>query len=293
MYLLRLIRKWDFKMKLTIYLTANEEYIDFVKVFLYSVKKNFPQEKLKKIIINDLGFSFEQRIELKKLHPLVEFISTTKTKVNADQVWGEGWRLAISNKTEGLFSICNEDNYPILMIDADTFVLRDFSDEIFYGCDVQVCQQKPVKTAYGQTIDYIGCWFVAHNDKAKEFIYRWMHKISGSKWAHRETPGLCSLMDQLKNSQNTHFTVKENHENNICALDYNPSGKEWGKPKILHFRSNPKCINISKTGEEEFANVSVNDSFYLDRINETKNLPNEIRRLYYKADKDNLILPTK
>ncbi|MAH48976.1 hypothetical protein CMI37_24325 [Candidatus Pacearchaeota archaeon] len=269
-------------MKLTIYLTANEEYLYFVEVFLFSIRENFPQEKLKKIIINDLGFTFNQRVMLKKIHPLVEFISTTKTKVRLDQVWGEGWRLAISNKTEGLYSICNEENYPIVMIDVDTFVLKDFSDEIFYGCDVQVCQQAPFRNEAGQLIDYIGCWFVAHNDKAKEFIHRWVHKINQSRWVHKETPGLCDLMDQLKKSDNTHFTVKENHENDICALDYNPAGKEWDKPKILHFRSNPKCINISKTGEEEFTNVSVNDSFYLDRINETKNLPNEIRRLYYK-----------
>ena len=269
-------------MKLTIYLTANEEYIYFVEVLLFSIRENFPQEKLKKIIINDLGFTFNQRVMLKKIHPLVEFISTTKTKVRSDQVWGEGWRLAISNKTEGLYSICNEENYPIVMIDVDTFVLKDFSDEIFYGCDVQVCRQAPFMNESGQLMNYIGCWFVAHNDKAKEFLYRWVHKINQSQWVHKETPGLCDLMDQLKKSDNTHFTVKENHENNICALNYCPA--PGYNPKVLHFRSSPSCSKISR---------SVEDEYYLKRIDELANLPNEIRQLYYKADRNDLILPTE
>ena len=277
-------------MKLTIYLTANQEYIDFVKVLLYSFRENFPEKKLKKIIINDLGFSFEQRVVLKKMHPLVEFISTTKTKVNANEVWGEGWRLAISHKTDGLFSICNEENYPILMLDCDTFVLKDFSDEIFHGCDVQVCRQKTVQTTYGQTINHIGSWFVAHNDKAKEFLYRWRYKIGQSKWVHRETPGLNSLMDQLENSRNTHFTVKENHENDICALNYEPAGENWDNPKILHFRSNPKWTKISKAEEQVVSNHLIDESFYIGRVNEVKNLPNEIKSLYYKTDKNNLML---
>jgi hypothetical protein len=260
-------------MKLTIYLAVNEEYIDFTKVFLYSLRENFPEEKLKKIIINDLGLTPEQREELVGFHSKVQYISTVEEKILSEEIHSEDWRLAISHKTEGLYNICEEENYPILMIDADTYIMEDFSKEIFYGCDVQVCTQND---EWG-TLDYIGCWFVAHNDKAKEFIHRWRTKMESINKNFKETPALCEVMDLINSrAGNTHFTVKENHEEDVCAVHYS-SGENDSAPKILHFRSNP-TTNTLLAGEKGCSRHIMSRTDYIS------NLPNDIKALFYRIE---------
>ncbi len=246
--------------KLTIYLVSNEEYFHFTKVFLLSLKDNMPLRKIKAIVINDLGLTESQKEKLSEAHELVEFIKTSNEKVGTGMIHSKHWRKAVNHKTQGLYSLCENDNYPILMIDVDTFVLKDFSEEIFYGCDVQVCKQTPLTTSLGTTLGHIGCWFVAHNDKAKEFIYRWRKKMELVGEDFKETPALCKLIEQLNSSENTHFTVKENHENFVCSLDYNFN------PKILHFRSNPS----QKVRSELKYSIE-------DRIDTVKNLPPDFK----------------
>lgn len=249
-------------MKLTIYIAVNEEYLDFAKVFLYSLRENFPEEKLKKIIINDLGLTPEQRAELVGFHSKIQYISTVEEKILSEEIHSEDWRLAISHKTEGLYYTCKEENYPILMIDADTYIMEDFSKEIFYGCDVQVCTQND---EFGE-LDYIGCWFVAHNDKAKEFIRRWRTKMRSIDKKFRETPALCEVMDLINSrANNTHFTVKENHEEDVCAVRYHKKGS---KPKILHFRSNPTTTLLRE--------------HVMNRTEYISDLPNDIKALFYR-----------
>ena len=122
-------------MKLTIYTTANSEYFPFTYMFVSSIKDNFPEEKLNKIIINDLGLSQVQRNRLSGLCSKIEYIKTVEENVGELTVHTEKWRKAVDQKTLGLQEICKEENYPIVMIDSDTYVLKDFSDEIFDDCD--------------------------------------------------------------------------------------------------------------------------------------------------------------
>jgi hypothetical protein len=161
------------------------------------------------------------------------------------------------------------------MIDADTYVIEDFSEEIFYGCDVQVCTQEPAQGNEPGTLDYIGCWFVAHNDKAKEFIYRWRTKMKSISREFKETPALCEVMDLINSTDNTHFTIRENHEEDVCAVHYLPKEND-NKPKILHFRSNPTTADIPTGEGREFAQL-------LSRTNYISDLPDEIKALFYRT----------
>jgi len=240
-------------MKLTIYTVVNYDYFDFAEVFISSLKENYPDEKLNKIIINDIGLSEEQRVKLQKIHDKVEYIKTSE-EIRAETSHTEEWRKVINQKTIGLEKICNEKNYPVLMIDSDMYVLKDFSDEIFYGCDIQVCPQNPhIINWDGFLIDHIGCWFVVHNEKGKSFIEKWQKLMPTIESSHIETPALC---EALKTNSNK-FLIKENNIQKISSMDYNSNSK------ILHFRTSPDYLGMKESFEE--------------RINNVKNIPDHIK----------------
>jgi len=239
-------------MKLTIYTVANYDYFHFVKVFISSIRDNFPNEKLNKIVVNDLGLSDKQRIELRKCHRKLEYIKTKEEGIRVEGSHTEPWRNVINEKTVGLERLCKEENYPILMIDSDMYATKDFSDEIFYGCDIQVCKQDPEIINYeGHLIDHIGCWFVVHNDKGKQFIKSWRDRIPSMRGSHVETPALCESIRQSKlYGPKNEYSIKVNDINKVASMDYESD------PKVVHFRTNPKFPNHKESFEDRIDNVA-------------------------------------
>ncbi len=244
-------------MKLTIYTVVNSDYYPFAKGLVSSLKENYPDEKLNKIIINDLGLSEEQKINLQTIHDKIEYIKTSE-EIRVENSHTEEWRAVISQKTIGLEKICNEKNYPVLMIDSDMYALKDFSDEILYGCDLQVCPQSPhITNLDGYLIDHIGCWFVVHNEKGKSFIKKWQELMPTIESSHAETPALC---EALKINSNE-FSIKRNDIQKISSMDYSLNSK------ILHFRTSP-----SHRGMQES---------FKKRINNVANVPNHIKNILF------------
>ena len=234
-------------MKLTIYTTANSEYFTFAKLFIHSIKDNFPEEKLKKIVINDLGLSRKEREELIAIHNKVEYIKTSEQKVGELKVHTEEWRKAVDEKTKGLEFLCQEQNYPILMIDIDTYVFKDFSDEIFDDCDIQVSRNKTdIINGQGYYLTHIASWFVVNNEKGADFVKRWRKTMPEINSVHVETPALC---ETLKYSAGL-FKIRDNDQSLVSALNYNFDSK------IVHFRSNPIGDGKMETIEDRINNVS-------------------------------------
>lgn len=237
-------------MKLTVYTAANSEYFDFLSVFICSLLDKFPDEKLNKIIINDLGLTAEQRAKISVTSRKIEYIKTSED-ISVKALHSEEWRKAVAQKLIGLESICKEENYPILMIDSDMYVAKDFSDEIFNGCDIQVCNQDPIiYNGMGYLIDHIGCWFVVHNNNGKNFVKEWQKEMTNVSGAHVETPALCIALKDFQKS----FPVKVNDINKISSMNWDEN------VKIIHFRSNPG-IN--------------NGLLLLERINNVTNFPRQ------------------
>ena len=259
---------------------ANYDYFHFVKVFVSSIRDNFPNEKLNKIIINDLGLSDKQRIDLRKTGgPKLEYIQTKEEGVRVESSHTEPWRNVINEKTIGLEKICKKENYPVLMIDSDMYVLKDFSDEIIYGCDIQVCRQEPrIVNMEGYTIDHIGCWFMVHNDRGKKFVKTWRDLMPKMKGSHIETPALCEAIKRSKiygtgypattqqEATADEYSIAVNNINNISSMDYNSD------PKIVHFRTNPQKPGHSESFE--------------DRIDNVKNLPSVVKDKIRRSWKD-------
>tara|TARA_B100001939_G_C16918799_1_gene608259 strand:- start:115 stop:1572 length:1458 start_codon:yes stop_codon:yes gene_type:complete len=234
-------------MKLTIYTTANSAYFPFAKLFLHSLKDNFPEEKINRIVINDLGLSGKEREQLKSIHNKIDYIKTNEESVGKLKVHTKEWREAVDEKTKGLESLCREENYPILMIDADTYVFKDFSDEIFDDCDIQVCKNKnDVINGQGYYLTHIASWFVVNNQKGADFVKRWRKTMPEINSAHVETPALC---ETLKYSAGL-FKIKDNDQSLVSSLKYGPNSK------IVHFRSNPIGDGKTETVEDRINNVS-------------------------------------
>ena len=214
--------------KITIYSVLNESYYALGTVWLKSLKEKM-DDHIKKIYIADVGIKEETKNKILELSDKIEFLETSTHSV-PQRIHDNDWKNAVSEKTRQLLRLCNEDNYPILMMDADKCVLKSFEEEIYKDCDVQVCcvaeEDKP-HNQDGYDIGYIGSWFVIHNDKGKEFLQRWIERSWTTRGAHIETPSLCLTLEDYGNSLN----IIKNHERTVSAYRYSEEAK------ILHFRS--------------------------------------------------------
>ena len=231
---------------------ANSEYFEFLAMFLTSLVEKFPHEKLNKIIINDLGLTEGQRVKIFQICEKIEYIKTSEG-INTETLDSEGWKKAVAQKLIGLESICKEENYPILMIDSDMYVAKDFSDEIFNDCDVQTCNQDPIiYNSMGYLIDHIGCWFVVHNDNGKEFVKAWRKKTLDISGRCAETPALCETL----RSSGGLFSIKENDINKVSSMNWDEN------VKVIHFRT---------------TNDSESDLSLRGRLNNVENLSQDIK----------------
>lgn len=239
-------------MKLTIYTVANSEYFEFLAVFLTSLVEKFPHEKLNKIIINDLGLTEGQRVKIFQICEKIEYIKTSE-EISVKTLHSGEWRKAVAQKLIGLESVCKEENYPILMIDSDMYIAKDFSDEIFNDCDVQTCNQDPIiYNRMGYLIDHIGCWFIVHNNNGKNFVKAWQKEMTNVSGAHVETPALCIALRDFQKVLN----VRVNDINKISSMNWDEN------VKIIHFRTNSGTNNGLSLAE---------------RIKNVKNLPQYVR----------------
>jgi hypothetical protein len=234
-------------MKLTIYTAVNQDYFEFAKIFFYSLSENFPKEKIKKIIVNDLGLTESQRVKLTEIsNSTIVFIKTTnETIITESQVHTKNWRKAVGQKTLGLHKICIEKNYPILMLDCDMYILGDFSDKISHDCDIQICKRPAITNREGYVLNYIACWFLIHNNQGKEFVESWINTMPYIKSGHKETPALCLLLSKRANF----YRIKENHANDVASLDYKTN------PRIIHFKSRPLDKGYTQSTMERILNI--------------------------------------
>lgn len=253
-------------MKLTIYIAVTNDYFKFSKILIRSLLLNFPNEKIKKIVVNNIGLSESQLSWIKNSFDRVEIIKTSKETIETEFIiHTKEWQKAVSQKTLGLYQLCQEENYPILMLDCDMYVVRDFSNEIFEECDIQVCRRPTLVTNSGYALNYIGCWFLVHNQRGKNFIESWIRTIPHMKGGHKETPALCSLIP----TTNGDYLIKENSHAAIASQDAKEHEDERRISKILHFKSKPFNGTYNQT--------------LIQRIFNVRNIPNHVNQEIAKS----------
>jgi hypothetical protein len=215
--------------KLTIYSVLNEAYYALGTVWLKSLLLKM-DDRIKNIYIADVGLNKETRSKVKELSDKIQFLDTTTYSV-PQRIHDNDWKNAVSEKTRQLMKLCeNEENYPIVMMDADKCILEPFDNEVYNDCDIQVCHIHPNDRPLNQdgyTLDHIGSWVVVHNNQGLGFLKKWVERTWTTRGAHIETPSLCLTLQD----HGSEFKIKKNHENIVSAYKYNENAK------ILHFRS--------------------------------------------------------
>ena len=206
----------------------NEPYYTLGTIWLNSLKK-IMDEKINKVYIADVGLSEETKKIITNRWDKVHFLDTTTYSV-PHRIHDNDWKNAVAEKTRKLLKICTEENYPVVMMDADQYIKEDFSDELYPDCDIQFCsvaeEDKPVNQD-GYDLSFIGSWFVIHNDAGKSYVEKWNEKMWSISGRHVETPALCLTFEQYKDTLN----YKLNHERVVSAAKY------YDESKIIHFRS--------------------------------------------------------
>lgn len=243
-------------MSATIYTVVNEDYFEFAKIFLLSLIDNTPDRKIKKIVINDTGLLDNQRKVLKSISKKIEIFKTTNETIPTDfKIHTENWRKVVGQKTIGLHKICKKENYPIIMLDCDMYIVSDFTNEIKKS-DIQVCKRPRLINNNGYVLDYIACWFIVNNEKGKHFLESWMESIPHIKGAHRETPALCKTIYNFKHQDD--YVIVEDDSKSVASLNFNTD------PKIVHFKSQ----GYNQTFSQRIKNVKNTPKFIDNKITE-------------------------
>ena len=195
-------------MKYNILLMLNDSYFNFGLIFLNSLHENTNTQNINKIIINNIGISDKNKDLLLKKFSKIEFFDTNKN-IQVSNVHSNEWLDALTMKTKTLLNIVtNNENLPIILIDSDMLVIKDFDKFIDKKYDIQICKRiKPSKRKDLpiKKLDYIACFLVINNnnDNIINFMNDWINEIKEMsdkklKPAY-ETPSMCKIIEKYKN----------------------------------------------------------------------------------------------
>ena len=159
-------------MKYNLLIMLNDPYFKLATLFLNSFIKNSNISKVNKVIVNNIGLSNENKNLLKQKYKNIniEFYETNK-KFGFSKMHSAEWLESLTYKTKSLLEIIKkENNLPIIMIDTDMLVLKDFSHFINSDYDIQVCmnnlnQREMISIKYE-----IYCFFFSYNKKNEKVI---------------------------------------------------------------------------------------------------------------------------
>lgn len=217
----------------------NDSYIKLGKIFLNSLHQNTDTSYLNKIIINNIGLNNENKNYLSQKFSKINFFESN-VDINVKKVHDRGWLKALTMKTKTLRKIIeNKDNLPIILIDSDMLVLKDFHRFIDSKYDIQICKlnnkgerqdlNPPLK------LDYIACFVIINNNNKNTitFIDNWINEITNMynkklKPAY-ETPSLCKTILKYK----TKIKIGDLDQDKIASdIKYIPNLSH-----IIHMRS--------------------------------------------------------
>ena len=127
-------------MEYDIFTTGNQGYWPFLDCFLASVEKH--GHNCKNIYVGDTGVQepWTQSFD----RPKVTRLYQDGLKATYDGTHQNGWRSAVNHKTVWLSKLLQvtNDTRPLIMVDNDVLMLKDFSGLLKPECDIQVCDME-------------------------------------------------------------------------------------------------------------------------------------------------------
>ena len=238
----------------------NDPYMKLAILFLNSLHKNTDLNNLNKIIINNIGLSDENKKKLKKKYKKIEFYETNQnfgfSKMHSDE-----WLESLTYKTKSLLKIIkNNDNLPLIMIDTDMLVLKDFNKFIDKKFDLQVCKREfeSPRRDINLSMKYIASFLIINknNERVIQFLNDWIKEIKNMikqklKPAY-ETPSFCRIIEKyntilkIDELDERHISCDKKYIENITYIIHMKSvGKEEGEDGNFNCRIN-NVKNFSK-----------------------------------------------
>lgn len=182
--------------KYNILFTLNSSYFTYGKIFINSMYDKNDMSKVNKIYLADTGLNDEDRKFFVK-YPHVEILETNViSDFNDGGTWGNGWQKSVLSKTKSLYKLLFETNLPVMMIDADSVIVKDLSELILVDKDIQIC----CRANENKEIPYLGSFVIAHNnDRTKEFIWKWIKNIDNNPTKRaKESPMLGKTVEEFR-----------------------------------------------------------------------------------------------
>lgn len=226
-------------MEYSIITTCDKGYFLFLKKLVDSVFSLCKEERIKNFIVVNTGLSEEQVQYLTSKSEKICFIETGMNTQFRGGIWGADWTLNVQSKTVTLYETVINLDHPVLMLDADMEVLRDLSELLNYGGDIQVCFRPNKETKY------IGSYFFAINlEKAIPFIKRWKDLTNqADKSRAFESPSLMKTVYEQRSS----LDIVELSENLVNVVSSDLLKEE---SFLVHYKSKA----LDKTLQETLSN---------------------------------------
>jgi len=162
-------------------------------------------KKINKIIVNNIGLS-EENIKFLLTFDKVE-IHQSEVNIKSAIVHSEEWLKALTMKTKKLLNIVQKkDNLPVVMIDSDCLVVKDFSHVIDSNYDIQICKREypSHRPDLNIKMKYIGSFAIINNNRPEciRFLEDWINEIQtmGEKKFKPayESPSLCYVIENYR-----------------------------------------------------------------------------------------------
>ena len=231
----------------------NDPYIKLATLFLNSLHKNTNIDNLNKIIVNNIGISKDNKKKLIKKYPKIEFYETNKN-FGFSKMHSEEWLESLTYKTKSLLNIINDNNnLPIVMIDTDMLVLKDFNKFINTNFDIQFCKREfeSSRRDINMSMKYIASFMIVNKNSEVviRFLNDWIDEIKNMikqklKPAY-ETPSMCKMIEKYKNILNfdeldeRNISCDKKYIENITYIIHMKSvGKEEGEDGNFNNRIN-------------------------------------------------------
>lgn len=232
--------------KYSVLYIANHEFFLLLKMSVNSFYLNSDQSKVNNIYIVDIGLTEEERKYLGQ-YEKVKFINSKKIKhkVNKLDLHSEAWVEAVCQKTIQLNELIkNSKNETILLFDADTITINDFSHFFDTKYTIQLC----LREIPNPKNEYIACFVVFNlqNNKeiAVEFVNRWITVIKNMMEKKLDPPYETKAMNTVVQE----FKTKgKNIFGDLPEVKIASCGKNWYNDScIIHLKSKVKKDSIRK-----------------------------------------------
>lgn len=244
--------------------SLNSAYFEFGKVWLNSLIDKVDINKLDYIFIADTGLTPDHKVYFKNKNSKVMFIDTGMKTSLQGGIHGKEWLDVVCNKTKILNHVYKSYKNSIVMTDADCMFVKDISNLVDRGWDLQAC----FRGWNHQHASFLGSFIVLNTDAGSEFVDKWYEEQSTIVTPNKESPALTKAV--IKHTSALFYDRSSKYKVGVVEdkiVNCNFKEEEIDNTSIIHFKSGGSTKDmkqrilggIKKSGYFDIAERYLND----------------------------------